>query len=176
MGTRISRLTLALGLVCLGTSTLAWADAAPAAQAPATPVVVAQAPEPATEAAVKPELLKGVVENARGTVYLCDDRHWEVWSTVGSTAGLRPNAKVEFVRQGEVVATGTVKTVRDADCIITPDKGTPAGAVVKGDDMRIVQNGTRADLDRAMNREKRTQQLGTLFLTLLLTTTISMGH
>ena len=172
MGTRISRLTLALGLVCLGTSTLAWADAAPAPQAPATPVVVAQAPEPATEAAVKPELLKGVVENARGTVYYLDDRNWEVWSTVGSTAGLRPNAQVEFVRKGEVVASGTVKTVRDADCVITPAKGTPAGTVLKGDDMRIVQNGTRADLDRVISHEQRLQNLGTLFFTALLVGTI----
>ena len=76
------------------------------------------------------------------------------------------------MRKGEVIASGTVKTVRDVDCVITPAKGTPAGTVLKGDDMRIVQNGTRADLDRVISHEQRLQNLGTLFFTALLVGTI----
>jgi hypothetical protein len=171
MGTRITRLTLTLGLVCMGVSSWAWADtAAPAPPASATPIVVAQAAPEAPQAATEPEpeLLLGVTQNARGTVYYCDDRHWEAWSTVGSTAGLRPNAQVEFVRKGKVVATGKVKTVKASDCIVTPDKGTPAGTILKGDQVRIVVNGTRADLDRVIKRERRLDDMGTIGLTALL--------
>jgi len=174
MGTRIVRLTLALGLVCMALSSLAWADTAASASAP---VAVAQGDDQAAPAtpAVKPELL-GVTQNARGTVYYYDDRHWEAWVTTGAINGLRPKAQVEFLRKGEVIATGEVKTVKDADCIITPAKGTPAGAILKGDQVRIVENGTRADLEKVMAKEKHLQDIGTIFFTALIATTIAVAR
>jgi hypothetical protein len=153
---------LLLVIICLGVTSLAWAGQAadtPAADtSAAVPAAVAKAPveepaqetptvEPAAARDANPETL-GVTQNAKGTVFYYDDVRWEVWANIGSMHGLRPKAQVVFVRDGQVVASGTVKTVRDADAIITPAKGTPAGTILKGDDVRVVVNGTRKDMER----------------------------
>ncbi len=90
-----------------------------------------------------------------------------MWATIGSRDGLRPCAQVEFVRCGEVVAKGTVKIVRESDCVITPCPGTPAGMILVGDDVRVCLNGTRRDVDRVLRHEDRLQALGTLVLSYL---------
>ena len=167
MGTRTMRIILVLGTLLLAGS--AWADTAATKEAAApAAVAVAQASGPASpEAAVAPELL-GVTQNAKGSVYYRDDRRWEVWVTIGSEHGLRPNAQVDFVRGGEVVAQGVVKSVKAVDAIVTPCEGTPAGTILLGDYVRVTCNGTRADLDAVIARERRTETLGTIAISSLL--------
>jgi hypothetical protein len=105
-------------------------------------------------------------------VYYYDDRHWEAWVTVGANSGLRPKAQVQFVRCGKVIAQGVVKTVKAADAIVTPCDDTPAGAILLGDDVRVTCNGTRADLEAVMAKERRTEALGTIAISSLLAGTI----
>jgi hypothetical protein len=120
----------------------------------------ASAAEAAGEAAEQALEELGVCLNAKGTVYYCDDRAFEVLGTVGSAHGLRPEARVVFMRRGEVVAEGTAARVRDVDAVFKPDKDTPAGTIVLGDDVRIVRNGPRAAVNRELRNEKRMQRLG----------------
>ena len=163
MGTRTGWFVLLFAVMALALSSLAWADAAPeevvALPAPAlAPAVIAQAADaPAPDPA--PETL-GVTQNTDGIVYYYNDRDWEVWISLGDLNGLRPTAQVEFVRDGQVVGTGVVKRVRDCDAIVTPSSDTPGGAILKGDDVRVVTNGTRAALDKQLVRERRWQMLG----------------
>jgi hypothetical protein len=165
MGTRTLKIALVLAILLLALARLAWAEA---------PVAVAQTTEPATAALaapasgnVAPELL-GVTQNAKGTVYYYDDRRWEAWVTIGAGNGLRPTAQVDFVRKGCVVAQGVVKTVKASDAIVTPCDGTPAGAILLGDDVRVTCNGTREALDAVMAREHRLEMWGDYGLTALL--------
>ncbi len=167
MGTRVVKFVVLLIVIGLGCASLAWAKPAPeeevALPAPvvAQPSMIAQAPDaaPAEAPAAAPETL-GVTQNATGVAYYYNDRDWEVWASIGDISGLRPTAQVEFVRNGQVVATGTVKQVRDVDCIITPAKGTPAGAILKGDVVRVTLNGTRHALNKQMAEERRWELLG----------------
>jgi len=172
MGTRTGKMVVLLVVLCLGLCALAWAEEAVeeevAVAAPAAPQMVAQAPAvvPAPAPVVPPEML-GVTQNAKGTVYFYDDRQWEVWATIGAMNGLRPTAQVEFERCGRVIATGTVKAVRDADCVITPCPGTPAGQILLGDDVHVCLNGTRAALDKVTKRDQRLLWIESLAFSLL---------
>lgn len=178
MGTRTLKIVLVLAILLLALARLAWAEApateqAAPAVAPA-PVVVAEATCPATpscpataDGGVAPELL-GVTQNARGTVYYYDDRRWEAWATLGANDGLRPTAQVDILRKGGLIARGVVKSVKACDAIITPCEGTPAGAILLGDDVRVTCNGTRAELDKVIAREHRAEMWGDIGLTALL--------
>lgn len=183
MGTRTMRITLVFAILLLVVARFAWAEApateeaAPVAVAQADcvvmsqPVVTAPVCAVATAGGVAPELL-GVTQNAKGTVYYYDDRRWEVWVTIGANNGLRPRAQVQFLRCGKVIAQGVVKTVKASDAIVTPCEGTPAGAILLGDDVCVTCNGTRADLDEVIAKERRTEALGTIAISTLLAGTI----
>jgi hypothetical protein len=183
MGTRTMKLILVLAILLLALARFAWAEApatedpAPVAVAEATCAVTAQpcAVAPtcavATASGVAPELL-GVTQNAKGAVYYYDDRRWEAWVTVGANHGLRPNAQVQFMRCGKVIAQGVVKTVKASDAIVTPCDGTPAGAILLGDSVCVTCNGTRADLDVVMARERRAEAWGTIAVSAILAGTI----
>lgn len=107
-----------------------------------------------------PTLIMGITCNAKGTVYLYDERRPEVWVTLGTRHGLRPEAMVVIMRNGEVVAQGCVVEVKNADCIVAPAPGTPAGAIMRGDDVRVFVNGPREALDAKIRREHSDQALG----------------
>lgn len=176
MGTRTMKAILAVAMVLVAATSPGWADtpatdeAAPAAGPPPVAVAQASAPAPAS-GALSPEAL-GVTQNATGVVYYRDDRRWETWVTIGSEHGLRPKAQVEFLRGGEVVAQGVVKTVKAIDAIVTPCDGTPAGTILLGDEVRVTCNGTRADLNAAIARDRREEMWGTLGISALLATCI----
>ncbi len=184
MGTRTLKIVLVLAILLLALARLAWAEAPATEEAAPTvapaPVVVAQATCPATatcaapatcpapaNGGVAPELL-GVTQTAKGTVYYYDDRRWEAWATIGASDGLRPTAQVDILRKGCVIARGVVKTVKASDAIITPCDGTPAGTILLGDDVRVTCNGTRAELDKVIARERRTELWANYGLTALL--------
>ena len=106
---------------------------------------------------------QGVVDNAKGCCYYYEDRQLEAWVTIGSDHGLRPGARVAFMRKGEVVAEGEVVTVRAVDCVVRPDKDTPAGTILRGDEVKVTSNGTRAAVDAQLGRERNAGYLGALF-------------
>lgn len=193
MGTYRRSTALAIVVILLGLSALAWAaaEAEPAAPAPAVasdaePPAEELAPAPAEEEpALAVEVAKregaeatapasdppaeaieelGVCENARGIVYFYDDGQWEVWANIGARHGLRPTARVVFLRDGEVIGEGRVVDVRNADCVIRPDKDIPAGALLIGDDVRVVQNGSRAALDRVIAKDRWERQILSLLV------------
>ncbi len=149
MVTRLHITSLLLVALSVGLAACAWA-----------------APEEAVEEAVvevqeDPTLEMGVTENAKGTVYIYDERRPEVWATIGTRHGLRPDALVAIARRGEIVAEGFVKDVRNADCVIIPAPGTPAGAILLGDDVRVLVNGPREAMEAKIRRQHSDQALGT---------------
>ncbi len=163
MGTHTGRISLLVAVLCLGLAAWGWAEA-PAAEAEPSAgesMEIAQAPAEAeaaeAEAQVACDEMKevGVCGHSRGIAYYYDDRRPEVWATLGSRDGLRVKARVQFVRNDEVVAEGTVTLVRRSDCVVSPDKGVVAGAIVLGDYVNVVQNGSRAATDAVIAREKR---------------------
>ncbi len=184
MGTYRRSTALAIVVILIGLSALAWAaaEAEPAAPAPAVELAPASAEEepalavemaklegaeataPASDPPAEPIEELGVCENARGIVYFYDDGQWEVWATIGARHGLRPTARVVLLRDGEVIGEGRVVDVRNADCVIRPDKDTPAGAVLLGDDVRVVQNGSRAALDRVIAKDRWERQILSLLV------------
>jgi len=166
MGTKTVSIALVVVALLLGLAALAMAaeeEPAPAAAAE-TAAVVEEAPAPDSSctaaAEVDPTLELGVTENAKGTVYMYDERRPEVWATIGTMHGLRPMAVVAFVRNGEVVAQGCVTKARPADCIIAPAPGTPAGQILLGDDVRVLINGPRSAMDAVIRREHSDRALG----------------
>jgi hypothetical protein len=163
MGTKTLTIALMVVALLVGLASLALAadEPAPAAQEqtaqqqPAAPnVSCTQAVE------LDPTLELGVTENAKGTVYLYDERRPEIWATIGTRHGLRPTAVVAFVRKGEVVAQGCVTEARNADCTIAPAPGTPAGQVMPGDDVIVLVNGPRSAMDAKIHRENSDRALG----------------
>lgn len=118
-----------------------------------------------------PTLEMGVTENARGNVYYYDERRPEALVTLGTRHGLRPQAVVAFMRQGETVAEGMVHDVRISDCTVHPAPGTPGGAIVAGDCVRVLVNGPRAAMDAKIRREHSQRALGTVLAYALL-----IGH
>jgi hypothetical protein len=106
----------------------------------------------------------GITENAKGTVYYYDEHRPEIWATLGTRHGLRPEAQVAFVRQHEIVAEGSVTNVRRADCVIAPAPGTPAGQVLVGDRVLVMTNGPR----EALNQQIAEEQRGRMFLSTIL--------
>jgi hypothetical protein len=167
MGTKVRSIALVMALL-VGVCVLAYAaDEEPVAPPAAAEVQVASAEQaPAMgEGCVKlaesdPTLTMGVTCNAKGTVYLYDERRPEVWATIGIRQGLRPQAMVAFVRKGEVVAEGCVVEIRNSDCVIAPAPGTPAGTILKGDDVRVLVNGPREAMDAKIRREHSDRVLG----------------
>lgn len=182
MGTRTGKIVLLLAVIGLGLSSLAWAAAPEEVVTVPAPVItpptmVAQAPVAvAMPVPSAPPEACGVTQDTSGIAYYYDDRDWEVWINLGANNGLRPCAQVSFCRCGQVVATGVVKTVRDADAIVTPSPGTPAGQIHKGDAVRVTCNGTRADLDRVINEERKWELWGEIGLTALLAGLIAVGR
>jgi len=120
------------------------------------------AAEEGGSAATSPET-QGVCVNAKGNCYHYDDRQLEAWVTIGSDQGLRPGARVAFLRKGEVVAEGEVVTIRAIDCVVRPDKGTPAGTILRGDDVKVTVNGTEEARQAQLNRERNFNVLESLF-------------
>lgn len=165
MGTRIGSMALAL-VVLLGVSALAWA--APAEKSTA-PTEEAEGP---CEVAGTPVEELGVTENANGVVYYYDDRVPEVWVTIGSNHGLRSEAELAFVRGDRVVANGSVKEVRQIDCVVSPAECTPAGTILLGDGVRVLRNGSRAALDAQIRRDQMEHMLTTAAITAILTGSI----
>jgi len=117
----------------------------------------------------------GVCLNAKGTVYYCDDRGLEAWATLGSGQGLRPQARVAFLRNGEVVAEGTVVTARPSDAVVRPDKSVPAGTILLGDEVRVLRNGPRSAVLAQMTHERRERRAGTFLIYALLATCINLA-
>ncbi len=166
MGTKVRSIALVMALL-MGMCAFAYADeeepAAPAvaeAQVASTEEAPAANDQCVAQAESDPTLIMGVTCNAKGTVYLYDERRPEVWATIGTRQGLRPEAMVAFVRKGEVVAEGCVVEVRNADCVISPAPGTPAGTILRGDDVRVLVNGSREALDAKVRREHSDRALG----------------
>jgi hypothetical protein len=163
MGTHTGRISLLVALLCFGIAACGWAEApaAEAEQSAGENIEVAQAPAEAEAAEAEVEVAcdemkeLGVCGHSRGIAYYYDDRRPEVWVTLGSNDGLRVKARVQFVRNDEIVAEGTVTTVRELDCVVSPDKDVVGGAIVLGDYVDVVQNGSRAATDAAIAREKR---------------------
>jgi hypothetical protein len=171
MGMKTVSIALIVLALLFGMAALAVAaeedeeEAAPAAAAAVADVEDEEeetAPDTSCTAAAEadPTLELGVTENAKGTVYLYDERRPEVWATIGTMHGLRPKAIVAFVRAGEVVAQGCVTEARTADCVIAPAPGTPAGQILLGDDVRVLINGPRSAMDAAIRREHSDRALG----------------
>lgn len=168
MGTHTGRISLLVALLCFGIAACGWAEApaAEAEQSAGENIEIAQAPAEAegaeaevaeAEVEVACDEMKelGVCGHSRGIAYYYDDRRPEVWVTLGSNDGLRVKARVQFVRNDEIVAEGTVTVVRQLDCVVSPDKDVIGGAIMLGDYMDVVQNGSRAATDAAIAREKR---------------------
>jgi hypothetical protein len=157
MGTRTLSVALLAMALLLGMAVVALA-----ADEPAAGEEQQAAPDKSCTAAAEldPTLELGVTENAKGTVYLYDERRPEIWATLGTRNGLRPMAVVAFLRKGEVVAQGCVTDVRNADCTIAPAPGTPAGQVLLGDDVRVMVNGPREAMDAKIARENSDRALG----------------
>ena len=169
MGTHTGRISLLVAVLCLGLAAWGWAEA-PAAESESSAgetIEIAQAPaEAEAEAEVACEEMKelGVCGHSRGIAYYYSDQRPEVWVTLGSNEGLRVKARVQFVRDDEVVAEGTVTVVRQSDCVVSPDKDVVAGAIMLGDYVNVVQNGTRAATDAVIAREKRSKFLKTCLI------------
>ncbi len=171
MGTRNRSVALMLVALVLGVAALALAadEPAPAAEqaqvvddAQALPLECAK-PDAACKEAVEcdPTLKLGVTENSKGSVYFYDERRPEIWATIGTLQGLRPGALVAFDRCGEVVGQGCVTRVTSVDCVIAPAPGTPAGQIMRGDDVHVLVNGTREAMDAVVARENSDHALGT---------------
>jgi len=164
MGTRTLSIALLVMALLLGMAVVALAADEPAAgeEQQAAEAQEQAAPDRSCTAAAEmdPTLELGVTENAKGTVYLYDERRPEIWATIGTRDGLRPTAVVAFLRKGEVVAQGCVTDVRNADCTIAPAPGTPAGQVLLGDDVRVMVNGPREAMDAKIGREHSDRALG----------------
>jgi len=97
----------------------------------------------------------GVVLNAKGTVYHYGDRELEAWITIGADQGIRPQARVVFLRGGDKVGEGRVVTVKDMDSIVRVHQKVPAGNVFRGCDARVVQNGPRSAVRAVLAHERR---------------------
>lgn len=110
----------------------------------------------------------GLIVNARGSVYYYGDETLEAWITIGSSQGLRPQAKVAFLVNGEKVGSGCVVTVKDGDSIVRVNKGVPAGNVTKGVDVRVIENGPRSAVREAIaHKDRKTGVSAFLAFTLL---------
>lgn len=159
MGTHVRGLAMLFVVALLVAPLVAFAadEPAPAAE------VAAAAPVTACDQAVTadPTLVMGVVENAAGNVYYYDERRPEAWVTLGTRQGLRPQAVVSFMRDGLVVAQGCVTEVKISDCIIAPAPGTAAGAIMAGDDVVVLVNGTREAMDAQIAKEHRDRAIMT---------------
>ena len=149
MGMHARSTGLIVAALCLAVAMLAW--------------VSPMAADEEAECAEMKEL--GVCAHSRGIAYYYDDRRPEVWVSLGSNDGLRVKARVEFVRDEEVVAEGTVTTVREADCIVYPDKEVAPGAIMLGDYVYVTENGSRGAADAAIARERRGRAFLTMFIT-----------
>ncbi len=161
MGTYARSIVLLVAALCLALGGFGWAEE-PAAEAESEAALVEAAE--AEEAACDEMRALAVCEHSKGIAYYYDDRRPEVWVTLGANDGLRVDARVEFVRDEEVVAEGTVVTVRESDCIVYPDEGMPGGAIMLGDYMYVVENGSREAADAAVARERRSHRLLTLLI------------
>jgi hypothetical protein len=117
----------------------------------------------------------GVCLNAKGTVYYYEDQALEAWVTIGSRNGLRPEARVVFERDCEVVAEGSVVTVREADAAVRVDEDVPAGSILLGDDVRVTENGPRSAVVAQMAHERREKRAGMLLIYALLATCINLA-
>lgn len=109
-----------------------------------------------------------------GLCYYYDDATFEAFVSLGSNHGLRPGARVAFVRKGEVVAEGEVTRVRVIDCVVKPDADTPGGAIQRGDVAKVVSNGTREALEAQQAQERQLHWLKTAFFSGLLLYTIML--
>jgi len=102
----------------------------------------------------------GLIVKAKGTVYHYGDKELEAWITIGRDQGLRPQARIAFLVNGEKVGEGTVITCNDVDSIVRVDKSVPAGNVTRGADARVTQNGPLSAVRAEIAREKRQRTAG----------------
>ena len=145
------RIGALIAALCLLAAAMAMAEP-PAAE---TEPGAGEAIEATEEAACEAMQDLGVCAHSKGIVYYYNDCGPEVWATLGSREGLRRTARVAFLRKGEVVAEGTVVQVKESDCVVRPDKETPGGAIMLGDQMEVVRNGTFAAAEAQRTREHR---------------------
>jgi hypothetical protein len=121
------------------------------------------APAAGEETAAIAEGQGGVCETGNGIAYFSDDRVSEVWITLGSRDGLRPQARIAFVRNGEAVAEGEVVTVREVDAVVRVDSGTPGGTILCGDKAQVLENGSREAADVQLKKEARKSAFESIF-------------
>ena len=167
MGIYTRSIGLMVAAFVLGIATVALG--APPAEAPSEESVqIAQATEEGQPTCEPAERI-GICGNTKGIVYYYDDRRPEAWVTLGANDGLRVGARVEFMRAGQVVATGTVTTVRTSDCVVYPDKEAPGGAIEVADYVSVTENGSRRAARAAIARESRKDKVLTVLMSGLLT-------
>jgi hypothetical protein len=92
-------------------------------------------------------------------VFYYDDTRPEALISLGSDGGLRPHARVAFLRGGKEVAQGEVVAVRNVDAVVRPDKGTAGGAIMRGDDVKVLENGSE---EQALKEARRKEGVSTL--------------
>jgi hypothetical protein len=97
----------------------------------------------------------GLIVKAKGTVFHYGDKELEACITIGADQGLRPQARIAFLVNGEKVGEGHVITVKDADSIVRVDKPVPAGNVTRGADARVIENGPRSAIRAVIAHESR---------------------
>jgi hypothetical protein len=148
MGTHTRTIWLLVIVFTLAIPAALLADAGSSAKAPSCPAVWACSP---------------------AVVFYYDDTVPEAWISIGSDAGLRPRARVAFLHGGNEVAQGEVVHVRNVDAVVRPDKDTAGGAIMRGDDIRILENGSEAQAINQAQRERRKDALRDVLVTGLLT-------
>lgn len=160
MGTHTRTIGLVVAALCLALGAVGWAET-PVAEVESGAGQGIEVAQATGEGEVSCEAMKemGICGHSTGIAYYYDDRRPEVWVTLGSNDGLRVGARVQFVRDEEVVAEGTVGTVREIDCVVYPDREVVGGAIVLGDYVHVVQNGSREAADAALARERRDHML-----------------
>jgi hypothetical protein len=148
MGTHTRSICLLVIVFALAIPAALLADAGSSAKAPECPAVWACSPV---------------------SVFYYDDTRPEAWISIGSDAGLRPHARVAFLHGGKEVAQGDVVAVHNVDAVVRPDKGTAGGAIMRGDDIKILENGSEAQTIKEARRDQRTGTLRDILMTGLLT-------
>jgi len=66
-------------------------------------------------------------------------------------------------------------TVRESDAVVRIDKDVPAGSVLLGDDVVVVENGPRAAVLAQMAHERRERRAATLLIYALFVTCINLA-
>jgi len=147
MGTHVRSICLLAIALALAMPAALWAEECASSKAPQCPEVWACSPV---------------------CVFYYDDTVPEAWISLGSDAGLRPHAQVAFLRGGKEVARGEVVSVRAVDALVRPDPGTAGGAIMRGDDVKVLKNGCEVTARAEARREQTKDTARDVFVTGLL--------